>query len=177
MINSIDKAIFLDRDGVLNKLINVNGELTSPKIFSDFKIYHDELIKFKKLKSKYLLILITNQPDISRKKMKKNELDKMHKELSKHIDLDEILVCMHDNNDDCTCRKPKPGMLLDAKSRLKINFNKSYLIGDSWRDISAGKKVGVETILINRDAKNINNVLPDYCFDSLDSMFQSNIIK
>ena len=161
-------AIFLDRDGTLNKAFIKKGLPISPASFSKFKILpgvKSSITKLKKLK--YLCLLITNQPDVSRKKIKKKVVIKMNKFIKKKINLDDVFVCYHDDNDNCNCRKPKPGLLIKASKKWKINFKKSFMIGDRWKDISAGKKVGCKTIFINNNYKKDKIVKANFTFKSL----------
>jgi len=173
--SSLDSALFIDRDGVLNKLINVNGELTSPKFLKDFYLFTEDIIHLNNLHERYLLILFTNQPDIARKKMERDDLKKMHIKLKEYVPFDDILICEHDDDDNCLCRKPKPGMILSAKNNWKINLEKSFVIGDTRKDIEAGKAVNVTTIFINR--LNKNNIGANYTFNSIKELVNSKILN
>ena len=146
------RAIFLDRDGTLNKAFIKNGLPFSPSTFDEFEILpgvKESLLKLKKLN--FLCLLITNQPDVSRGKIKKNVVIQMNNFLKSEIKLDDIYVCYHDDYDNCECRKPKPGLLLSAKKKWNINLNESYMIGDRWKDVQAGINAGCKTIFINKN--------------------------
>ena len=154
------RAISLDRDGTLNKVFLENGLPFSPSSFSKFEILpgvKESIIRFKKLN--FVCLLVTNQPDVSRGKIKKSVVIKMNNFLKDEIKLDDIFVCYHDDDDNCECRKPKPGLLLDAGKKWGINLNKSYMIGDRWKDVQAGINAGCKTIFIknnyneNKDVK------------------------
>ena len=151
------KAIFFDRDGVLNKTKIIKGLPISPKKLSELKInnYATKLVRNAKLK-KYLTIVVTNQPDVSRKKMKKKNAIKINNFIKTKLNLDDLFVC-YLKNDKNFRRKPNPGMLLEAKKKWGINFKKSYLIGDRAKDISAGIKVGVKTIFLDNSYKEKKN--------------------
>ena len=153
------KAFFLDRDGILNKAIIVNRKPYAPIKEKDFKINYKFLSVTQYLKSlKYLLIIITNQPDVSKKKIKKTTVNRYNLELKKYFDLDDIYVCYSNNNKNYR-RKPNPGMLLEAKKKWNINLKRSYFIGDRKKDIDAGSRVGVKTIFLDknyRESKPIN---------------------
>ena len=126
-----NKAIFLDRDGVLNQSIVVHGKPYPPASLKDVVIPPDVPHALQSLKSAgYYLIGITNQPDVARKKTSKEEVIEIHEFLIKELHLDDILVCYHDDNDACSCRKPKPGLFLEAAHRYQIDVTKSYMIGD-----------------------------------------------
>lgn len=155
------KAIFLDRDGVINDVYLVKDKPYSPRTFNKFKISNNVYSTLAKIKEKnYLTIIITNQPDISRGLMHINELNKMHNYIFKVLPIDDIYVCIHDDKDFCQCRKPKPGLLFEAAKKWDIDFESSFIVGDSAKDIDAGKAANVKTILF---VKSYNkNVIADY---------------
>jgi D-glycero-D-manno-heptose 1,7-bisphosphate phosphatase len=145
------KAIFLDRDGVLNIPIFKNGRSFAPQNVEDFKIYEgvvDAIERLKKLD--YLTIVVTNQPDVGAGLMKIETLHKMHLLLMRELELDDILVCTHTKFDNCACRKPKTGLFKQALLKYDIDFSKSFMIGDRCSDIESGLLVGCRTIFIDR---------------------------
>ena len=113
--------------------------------------------------------MITNQPDVTRKLIKKKDVIKINLYIKKILKLDDIFVCYASNN-SCYRKKPNPGMIFDAKKKWKINLNKSYLIGDRWKDIEAGTKAGVITIYKNcgYDEKKPRNY--DYIIKKIDEI-------
>tara|TARA_B100001057_G_C22803094_1_gene932309 strand:- start:591 stop:1079 length:489 start_codon:yes stop_codon:yes gene_type:complete len=147
----VNKAIFFDRDGVLNELVKRNNEFVSPQKIIDFKINLNakELIK-KARKKNYICICISNQPDVSRNLMSKKELDLMTENLLNTLDLDDIFYCLHDDSDNCECRKPKIGLFKKAINKWDIDISKSIFIGDTWRDYEAGNTLGIKTIIIKK---------------------------
>jgi len=148
----MNKAIFLDRDGVINKIIMREGKPSSPWKLEEFEILPDvkECLKaFKEMG--FLNIVFTNQPDVSRGFLRIEDLEKMHKIIIETLPVDEIKVCPHDDKDNCPCRKPKAGLILEAVKEQSIDLEKSYVIGDSWRDIGAGRTAGCKTFLIRRE--------------------------
>lgn len=164
------KAIFLDRDGVINEIKVRNNSLFSPNSFEDFKLEQNvktPLEVFKKLG--FLNIIVTNQPGIARGYLKREELEKMHKFIQEQLPIDEIFFCPHDDSDNCSCRKPEPGLILSAKKLKDIDLGRSFCIGDAQRDIDAGREAGCKTVLLersyNRDCKadykvkNLNEVV------------------
>ena len=162
------KAIFLDRDGVINKTFIKNSLQISPPSFDLLEILpgvKESILRLKKLN--FVCLVVTNQPDVSRGKIEKKTIIKMNNYLKDEIKLDDIFVCYHDDHDKCKCRKPKPGLLLDASKKWDINLKKSYMIGDRWRDIEAGKSVGCKTIFIDYDYKETKPKNPDFTTDSL----------
>ncbi|MBU3918702.1 HAD-IIIA family hydrolase [Patescibacteria group bacterium] len=147
-----NKAIFWDRDGIINKVVTRNGETSSPWKLEEFEILSDvkECLEMSK-EMGFLNIVFTNQPDISRGNLRIEDLEKMHKIIAEKLPMDEIKFCPHDNQDNCSCRKPKPGLISEAVEKWSIDLGKSYVIGDSWKDIEAGKSAGCKTFLLRRE--------------------------
>ena len=157
------KAVFLDRDGVINEAFIKNGQPSSPNSLDELKILpgvKESILRLKKLN--FICLVVTNQPDVSRRKIKKKTVIKMNNFLKKVIELDDIFVCYHDDKDNCNCRKPKPGLLLQAGKKWNLDFKKSFMIGDRWRDIQAGEKVGCKTIYLDYNYKDIKPKNPDF---------------
>ena len=153
MVN-INKAVFLDRDGVIVKASVRNGKAYAPTKIKDLRIYKFSANCIDKLKKKgFKIIVVTNQPDVGNNIVSKNTLKKMHIVLKKKTKVNQIYACVHTSKEKCKCRKPLPGMLLKAGKQHKINFKKSYMVGDRLIDIKCGKKVGCKTIFINRNYK------------------------
>lgn len=151
----MNKAVFLDRDGVINELLLVEGIPATPKKVEDFRIFPGVKEALSALKrAGYLVFVATNQPDIPRGALTRKELDKMHAALASSLPVDKIYVCAHDNEDACDCRKPEPGMLLQAAGEWGLDLAASYMIGDRWRDIQAGAAVGCTTILVKSPCSN-----------------------
>ena len=143
------RAVFLDRDGVINKAIIKDGKAHSPRTLSEFELIKDiaeEIARIKK--AGYLVIVVTNQPDIDRGTIKQSEVDKMSEVIRANLDVDEILVCPHDDEDDCGCRKPRPGLILRTVDKYKIDLKKSFVVGDGWKDMGAARAAGCRGILI-----------------------------
>ena len=162
------KAVFLDRDGVINKAFIKNGLPESPNSLSELEILprvKESILRLKKLN--FICLVVTNQPDVQRGKIKKNTIIKMNNFLKKKIELDDIFVCYHDDQDNCNYRKPKPGLLLQARKKWNVDFKKSFIVGDRWRDIQAGKKVGCKTIFLDYKYKDIKPKNPDFVTDTL----------
>ncbi len=146
------RAIFLDRDGVLNKPVLVCNKPYPPSNLSELEIYPGVQKSCAQLhQAGFLLVVVTNQPDVARGKQKVGVVEKINRELMSLLPLDSILVCYHDDADACTCRKPSPGMLIKAQGLWEIDLSRSFIIGDTWRDIAAGAAVGCRTILLVRE--------------------------
>ncbi len=146
------KAIFLDRDGVLNIPKIYKGKTYAPLKYKNFLLYPNVKKFCDILKKNFLIIVVTNQPDIKKGKLKINELDKMHRKLFKKISYDDLLYSTSLTNRS-KFRKPNPGMLIKAIKKFDIDTKKSYLIGDRWSDIEAGNRIGCRTIYIDRNYK------------------------
>lgn len=145
------RAVFLDRDGVLNESLIRGGKARPPACVRETIIMpqaEEELARLKRCG--FLLIVITNQPDVRRGTATRRDVEDIHRLLSMRLSLDDFFVCYHDDGDSCTCRKPLPGLVLNAAFKYGIDVRKSYLIGDRWRDIDAGAAAGCRTILIDR---------------------------
>jgi D-glycero-D-manno-heptose 1,7-bisphosphate phosphatase len=146
-----NKSLFLDRDGVINTvLFDENKMPLSPCSIGEIEFTEgikDVLEKAHGLG--YLNILITNQPYIAYGSLKKSVLDDMHKFIRSELPLDDIFVCPHEDDDNCSCRKPKPGMLLDAAKKWNIDLSKSFMVGDTERDVGAGRLIGCKTVMVD----------------------------
>ena len=115
----------------------------------------------------FLLICVTNQPEIARGGLGREDVDAINARLAELLGLDEVIVCPHDGPDDCECRKPKPGMTLDAARRHDIDLAASYTVGDRWRDVEAGRRAGTTTVFIDRGYNERLTVEPDAVFGGL----------
>ena len=163
-----EKAVFLDRDGVLNNIIIKNGLPFSPENYENLKILpgvKESVIKLKQLH--FYCLVITNQPDVSRGKIKKKAVIKMNEYLKKELSLDDIFVCYHDDQDKCECRKPNPGLIFEAAKKWNVKLNKSYMIGDRWKDIDAGNRSGCKTIFIDNNYEEKIKTKPDFTSKNL----------
>ena len=139
----MNRAVFIDRDGVINQSNVVNGKPFAPTHLDDYLILPGVREALQKIKAAgYITVLVTNQPDLSTGKQTLNSLNEIHSYLQSQCDIDLIKVCGHTNEDKCICRKPKPGLLIDASIQLDIDLTQSYMIGDRWSDIEAGQKAG-----------------------------------
>ena len=143
----IRKAIFLDRDGVLNQAIIRNGKPYPPHCLEEMTIPDDAEAALHRLKEAgYLLIGATNQPDVARGILSQETVETMNNLLIQKLHLDTILVCYHDDVDHCACRKPLPGLLLEGARLFNVDLSQSIMIGDRWKDVEAGIQAGCKTI-------------------------------
>jgi D-glycero-D-manno-heptose 1,7-bisphosphate phosphatase len=144
-------AAFLDRDGVLNEVEVRNGTPHPPAGVDELRLLPGVVEACHRLRHLgFALVVVTNQPDIARGKQTRDEVDRLHDALRRWLPVDEIVVCPHDDIDDCPCRKPRPGMMLDAAARLDLDLAESVCVGDRWRDVEAGKRAGVAAIFVDR---------------------------
>jgi D-sedoheptulose 7-phosphate isomerase len=144
------RAVFLDRDGVINRAFVREGKPSPPSTLQELELLPGVPEALHELKQHgYELLVVTNQPDVARGKQSREALDAMHRALSARLPLDDILVCCHTDQDACDCRKPLPGMLLEAARKHNIDLAASFMVGDRWRDIEAGYNAGCKTILID----------------------------
>lgn len=163
-----NKALFLDRDGVVNNVIMKEGGPCAPWAMEEFSIFAGAATAIEKAKKLgFLVIICTNQPDVPRGLVKKEIVENMHTRIKEKLRVDDIFVCFHDNNDRCRCRKPKAGLLLDAAKKWDIDLKASFFVGDTWRDVLAGKNADCKTILIRKDYNKMNLQDSDYLADDL----------
>lgn len=145
------RAVFLDRDGVLNRAMrDAKMRPLPPRSRAEFEILPGVVEACARLKrAGFTLICVTNQPDIARGTADVAFVDWVNAEVAAACGLDQLRVCPHDDADDCPCRKPKPGMLVDAATEFRLDLARSVMIGDRFRDIEAGQAAGCRTILVD----------------------------
>jgi len=145
----LHRAVFLDRDGVLNRAVIREGRPFPPANEAQLEITADAKSLLQRLKERgYRLLVVTNQPDVSKGITARETVEAINLRLTKELPLDDILVCYHTDADECDCRKPKPGLLLEAARRHQIDLAASFMVGDRWRDVEAGQRAGCRTILV-----------------------------
>lgn len=161
------KAVFLDRDGVLNRATVRDGRPYPPGSLAELEVPPGVKEACAALRaSGFLLVVVTNQPDISRGTQSRQSVDEINLYLQRELQLDAVRVCAHDDADRCACRKPAPGLLLDAARDFGIDLGKSFMVGDRWRDIEAGRQAGVRSVLIDYQYQE-KRVSPDYIVQNL----------
>jgi D-glycero-D-manno-heptose 1,7-bisphosphate phosphatase len=144
------RAVFLDRDGVINRAVVRDGKPHPPSRQEDLEVLPGVPEALAALKGAgYLLLVVTNQPDVARGAQPREVVDAMHRDLLRRLPLDEVLCCFHDDADACACRKPRPGLLLQAARDRGIDLAASYMVGDRWRDTEAGQAAGCSTLFID----------------------------
>jgi len=162
------RAVFLDRDGVLNRAIVRNGTPYPPSGLAEFEVLPGVVEACAALRAAgFLLIVVTNQPDVARGTQRREVVEAINDALRAQVPLDDIRVCYHDGVDGCTCRKPQPGLLLQAAQDWQIDLANSFLVGDRWKDIEAGRRAGCTTILIDYGYAEAQRSVPDCSVRSL----------
>jgi D-glycero-D-manno-heptose 1,7-bisphosphate phosphatase len=157
------RAVFLDRDGVLNRTIVRDGVPYPPASDDELELL-DGVSKALALLAEYnlMLIVVTNQPDVARGIQTRAAIEQINQRLSEQLPLDAIFACYHDNTDECDCRKPRPGLLLQAAEAHGIDLRLSFMVGDRWSDIVAGQAAGCRTLLLDVPYSQSQRCAPDY---------------
>jgi len=146
------RAVFLDRDGVLNRAFVREGRPYPPHSVEDLEILPEVLPSLTDLKrAGFLTLVATNQPDVARGTQSMDAVEAIHAHLRAELPLDDVFVCYHCDSDGCYCRKPSPGLLLQGAERYTLDLASCYMIGDRWRDVDAGHNAGCDTIFIDYD--------------------------
>lgn len=145
-----NRAVFLDRDGVINRGIVIDGKPYPPRTLDELEVLPGVAEALQRMhEAGFLLIVATNQPDVARGKQTREMVEAMHARLAQELPIDAFFVCYHDEGDGCDCRKPKPGMLLAAARDYDIDLPASYMIGDRWRDTGCGQNAGCTAIFLD----------------------------
>ena len=143
-------AVFLDRDGVINKTLIRDGKPFAPTTINDLQLLEGVAEAVNILQDLDLeLIIVTNQPDVARGVITQQQLAGFHEKISRETGLRHFYACIHEDEDRCDCRKPKTGLLRAAATDLDVNFEISYMVGDRWKDIQAGQELGCSCFFID----------------------------
>jgi D-glycero-D-manno-heptose 1,7-bisphosphate phosphatase len=145
------RAVFLDRDGVLIAAPVRNGLPYSPREPDEVDVLPGVAEACAALREVgFVLVVVTNQPDVARGSQTLAGVEQINERLREQVLVDEIVVCPHDDADECACRKPRPGMLIEAARRRKLDLARSFMVGDRWRDIAAGRSAGCTVVFVER---------------------------
>lgn len=151
MIKKLFPAVFLDRDGVLCRSLVTNGKSFAPRSLKDFILMPNSQRSVLLLKKYgFKVIVVTNQPDIGNGLVALEVVEAMHLKLYSKTMIDDVFLCPHRQDEGCECRKPKPGMLLDASEKHGIDLSNSFMVGDRASDVEAGQRAGCRAIFIDR---------------------------
>ena len=143
-------AVFLDRDGVINRSVIRGGQPFPPRSAAELELLSGVAEALRGLKAGgYCLVVVTNQPDVARGTTPRSVVDSINHWLQAALPLDGIFTCVHDDADHCGCRKPLPGLLTQAARELRLDCKASYMVGDRWRDVEAGRRAGCKTFFVD----------------------------
>ena len=159
------RAVFLDRDGVVSRPLVRDGLPFAPTTLNEFEILPEAVDACRRLKQAgFILIVVTNQPEVGRGTIKKEIVEAMHTKMSRELPIDRVGVCYHPGHgmSQCDCRKPKTGLLVSAAQELNIDLAQSWMVGDRWRDIDCGFAAGCRTIFIERGYAEALKHAPDF---------------
>ena len=172
------KAVFLDRDGVINKQCYHDEKgIYSAMDLDEFEIYPDVKESINRLKDAgFMVIVITNQAGVAFGYLKKENVEKISEFMAKDLNVDDVYVCYHHPNHTggCDCRKPKDGMVKQAAKDHDIDVSKSFLVGDNLSDIEAGKKCKKTFLVVKKKRNDLFNLMeemninPDYTVKNLE---------
>jgi D-glycero-D-manno-heptose 1,7-bisphosphate phosphatase len=145
-----NRAVFLDRDGVIGRPILRARKPHAPQSLAQLELLPGVHAALDALRARgFRLVVVTNQPDVARGTTPRVVVDAMNEWLQSVLPLDAIFTCYHDDEDRCACRKPLPGLITRAAAQLGIHRAASYLVGDRWRDIAAGRRAGCKTLFVD----------------------------
>ena len=165
------RAVFIERDAILNEVRTGPKHQITPLTLEEFKVIKAAEPQLKKLKAAgFVLIVTTNQPGLSRGYQSRRDLDRMHDLLRRSFPLDDILVCPHDESDHCPCRKPKPGLLIEAAFKWHLNLDHSFVISDKWQDAEAARTAGCTSLLVKSPW--VGGVHHDFVLSSLEAIVE-----
>ena len=159
------RAVFLDRDGVISRSLVRDGLPFAPTTLNGFEILPEAAEACRRLKQAgFLLIVVTNQPEVGRGTLKKETVEAMHAKMCRELPIDRVGVCYHPGHgmSQCDCRKPKTGLLLSAAQEMNIDLAQSWMVGDRWRDIDCGFAAGCQTVFIERGYAEALQQVPDF---------------
>ena len=162
------RAAFLDRDGVLNRSLVVDGKPKAPASLAEFELLPGVVDAVSRLKAAGLVVIVaTNPPDVARGEHRRADVEEIHKYLTKQAKIDDIYACYCLEGPDCDCYKPKPGMLFEAARDFDIDLARSFMVGDRWRDVGAGKAAGCRTLFIDYGYREQRPDKPDHVVKDL----------
>jgi len=157
------KAVFFDRDGVINQTVFRKGAHRAPADLSEFAYVEGVLETLPVLHARgYQLLVCTNQPDVARGWQPLERVLEFHRKIVADLPVARVYACFHDDAQDCACRKPKPGLLLQGRDELEIDLARSFMIGDRWKDIEAGRAAGCRTVYLRHPHDSEDPHAPDF---------------
>jgi transaldolase len=164
----VKRAVFLDRDGVLNANIERDGRPVAPTTLADFRLLPGVAEAVHRLKrAGFVVVVVTNQPDVATGRTPRHVVEAMNAQLCTSMPVDDLKICYHVDEDRCACRKPQPGMIFEAAREHAIDLPGSYMIGDRWRDMEAGRQAGCRTVFVDSGYRQDGPMYPDRIVSSL----------
>lgn len=162
-------GVFLDRDGVINRVvIGADGVPHPPSSVEDVELLPGVEDACDMLRAMgHVLVVVTNQPDVARGTQSRAAVEAINALVCDRLGIDHVCVCYHDDHDGCTCRKPQPGLIVEAARDLGIDLTASFMVGDRHRDIEAGKRAGCRTIFVGDGYRESLSSKPDANLPSL----------
>ena len=161
-------AVFLDRDGVLNRAFVKGGVSHPPAHLGEFELLPGVPEALARLRAAgFALVVVTNQPDVARGTQSRQRVEEMNEHVRSTLPVLGVLACYHDDADGCACRKPKPGMLLEAARRWQLDLRRSFMVGDRWSDVVAGQTAGCRAVLVQTPTSGSSRCQPDHCVGDL----------
>jgi D-glycero-D-manno-heptose 1,7-bisphosphate phosphatase len=169
-IGAMKRAVFFDRDGVLNDAVVRDGKPYPPASVAELHVADGASRAVRAVHdANFLAVVVTNQPDVARGTTSRDAVEAINSALAERLGVDATYTCMHDDDDGCDCRKPRPGLAMQAAQELGIELSASYLIGDRTKDIGAGRAAGCTTVFIDRGyAETTGETGADFTVSTLD---------
>ncbi len=164
MSSSLRPAVLLDRDGVLNRVFVRNGVTHPPAHAGEFEFLPGVAEALARLDAAgFALAVVTNQPDVARGRQTRAAVEDLNDRVRQALPVLDVLTCFHDGPDNCSCRKPRPGLVLAAAARWDLDLAASFLVGDRWSDVEAGRAAGCRTVLVETPWSGRERCRPDHC--------------
>jgi D-glycero-D-manno-heptose 1,7-bisphosphate phosphatase len=171
------KNIFLDRDGTINEIIFRDSKATSPRSVEEFRL-RDDFVRFHRMAASLGrdLFIISNQPEVPRGLIDREFLEQVDLMIRSACRIKDASYCLHDDGDGCHCRKPESGMIDRMIEKHALRKDETIMIGDTWKDVAAGKAAGVKTALLRRDYNRQPDCQPDHEVDQLMDLWATGIL-
>jgi D-glycero-D-manno-heptose 1,7-bisphosphate phosphatase len=161
-------AVFLDRDGVLNRTFLHDDVSHPPGTLEDFEFLPGVVEATRRLaEAGFALVVVTNQPDVARGFQTRERVEQMNDLVRQRLPVLDVLTCFHDTGDNCDCRKPRPGMLTRAAKRWRLDLSRSFMVGDRWSDVAAGHAAGCLSLLLLTPHSGLERCRPAHCVRDL----------
>jgi D-glycero-D-manno-heptose 1,7-bisphosphate phosphatase len=156
--------VLLDRDGVLNRVFVRGGVSHPPACPGEFEFLPGVAEALARLDAAgFSLAVVTNQPDVARGRQTRAAVEALNDRVCRALPVLGVLTCFHDTPDNCSCRKPRPGLVLEAAERWGLDLAASFLVGDRWSDVEAGRAAGCRTVLVETPWSGRERCRPDHC--------------